>query len=177
RMDNARRRQIIDLVLPMSGHDGVQCAAGQAYGSTALSLQVSTTEARRPQFRMPASCPESSAFYRLSAIGRMVRSTALLSSSMRPSPRNSSSPVQHMAMQLSASPSGPSWSCRRSYLCGGPVPIAVGAQPGGHRGLTPDIGLDGTSRISRTPSFAIGGAARLLSINLREIGRAHVLTP
>lgn len=55
RIDNARRKQIIDLVLPMSGDDGVQCAAGQAYGSTALSLQVSTSEARRAQFRMPAS--------------------------------------------------------------------------------------------------------------------------
>ena len=50
-----------------------------------------------PQFSAPASCPAKSAFLRLRAIGRMVRSTLLLSISTRPSIRNSCRPSQYLA--------------------------------------------------------------------------------
>lgn len=40
-------------------------------------MQVSTSEAMVAQFSAPASCPANKAFFRFSAIGRMVRSTLL----------------------------------------------------------------------------------------------------
>jgi hypothetical protein len=48
-------------------------------------LQVSISDAIVAQCSVPPSEPANSAFFRLSAIGRIERSTALLSSSMRPS--------------------------------------------------------------------------------------------
>jgi hypothetical protein len=54
-------------------------------GSTSFSLQVSISEAMVAQCSAPPSDPANRAFFRLSAMGRMERSTVLLSSSMRPS--------------------------------------------------------------------------------------------
>lgn len=64
------------------------------------------SDAITAQFCAPASRPAKSAFFRLSAIGRIVRSTVLLSSSIRPSLRKSVRPSQYLAMYLSASPVG-----------------------------------------------------------------------
>lgn|GEM_PF-6551450 len=61
-------------------------------------MQVSMSEAIIAQFSAPASCPAKSAFLRLRAIGRMVRSTVLLSISMRPSDKKSFRPSQYLAM-------------------------------------------------------------------------------
>ena len=58
------------------------------------------------QFCAPASCPAKSAFLRFRAMGRIVRSTGLLSSSMRPSSRNRHNPSQYFAMYFRASPVG-----------------------------------------------------------------------
>ena len=49
---------------------------------------------RAAQFSPPWSLPAKSAFFRLSAIGRMLRSTVFESISMRPSSRNRISPSQ-----------------------------------------------------------------------------------
>jgi hypothetical protein len=46
------------------------------------------------QWRAPPSEPANRAFLRPKAIGRMARSMMLVSSSSRPSSRNSTSPVQ-----------------------------------------------------------------------------------
>ena len=58
----------------------VRVAVSQAWGSTLFNLQVSISEAMMPQLVAPASWPANSAFFRLRAMGRMDRSTALLSS-------------------------------------------------------------------------------------------------
>ena len=50
-----------------------------------FNLQVSIRDATVAQCSAPPSEPANNAFFRLSAIGRMERSTILLSSSMRPS--------------------------------------------------------------------------------------------
>jgi len=65
-----------------------------ACGSTPLSLQVSISEASPAQFSPPSSLPANRLFFLDSAIGRMVRSTQLVSRSMRPSSRNRSRPSQ-----------------------------------------------------------------------------------
>jgi hypothetical protein len=58
------------------------------------SLQVSISEAMTAQCSPPPSEPANNAFLRLSAIGRIERSTMLLSISMRPSLRYRVSPSQ-----------------------------------------------------------------------------------
>lgn len=63
----------------------VSASVRRASGSTWFSLQVSTREAMMAQCSAPPSEPANSAFFRLSVIGRIERSTALLSSSIRPS--------------------------------------------------------------------------------------------
>ena len=72
----------------------------------ALSLQVSTKDAMVAQFAAPASWPAKRAFFRFNAMGRMVRSTALLSISIRPSARKRQRPAQYFAMYFNASPKG-----------------------------------------------------------------------
>jgi hypothetical protein len=58
----------------------------------ALSLQVSISEAMIAQCSPPLSEPAKRAFLRLRAMGRIVRSTTLVSISMRPSSRKRVSP-------------------------------------------------------------------------------------
>ena len=65
----------------------VRVSVSQACGFTPLSLQVSMSEAMTAQLAPPSSLPANSAFLRLSAIGRIERSTVLVSISMRPSSR------------------------------------------------------------------------------------------
>ncbi|MBB3709914.1 hypothetical protein FHS67_006274 [Aminobacter aminovorans] len=60
---------------------------GEAYGSTPLSLAVSTSEAMVAQCSPPPSEPAKRAFFRLRAIGLIERSTTLESISTRPSSR------------------------------------------------------------------------------------------
>ena len=60
----------------------------------AFSLQVSISEARIAQCSPPPSEPAKRAFLRLSASGRIARSTLLESISMRPSPRKRHKPSQ-----------------------------------------------------------------------------------
>jgi hypothetical protein len=57
-------------------------------------MQVSISEAMTAQCSPPLSEPANNAFLRLSAIGRIERSTMLLSISMRPSSRYRVSPSQ-----------------------------------------------------------------------------------
>jgi len=57
-----------------------------------LILQVSISEAMRPQAMPPSSWPAKSAFLRLSVMGRIRFSTLLLSISTRPSVRKVCSP-------------------------------------------------------------------------------------
>lgn len=74
-----------------------------ANGSTALSLQVSISEAMVAQLSAPASCPAKRAFFRFNAIGRMVLSTVLLSISTRPSVRKVQSlppPNHYLSFEL-----------------------------------------------------------------------------
>ena len=71
----------------------VSTSASQASGFTPCSLQVSISEASTAQFSAPRSWPANSAFLRLSAIGRIERSTVLESISMRPSSRKRIEPV------------------------------------------------------------------------------------
>ena len=54
----------------------------------------SISEAMQAQFSAPSSWPANNAFLRLSTIGRMPRSTLLVSSSMRPSSRKRMRPSQ-----------------------------------------------------------------------------------
>jgi hypothetical protein len=63
-------------------------------GSIPHSLQVSISEAMMAQCSPPPSEPANSAFLRLSAIGRIDRSTTLLSISMRPLSMKRVSPSQ-----------------------------------------------------------------------------------
>ena len=62
-------------------------SASHACGSMSLSFAVSMSEARIAQWSAPPSEPAKRLFLRVSARGRMERSTMLLSSSMRPSSR------------------------------------------------------------------------------------------
>jgi hypothetical protein len=62
----------------------VSVADSYAWGSTPFILQVSISEAMTAQFSAPASWPAKRAFLRFRAMGRMVRSTVLLSISTRP---------------------------------------------------------------------------------------------
>src|SRR4051812_44881113 len=55
------------------------------------------------QVRAPLSLPAKSAFFRPSAIGRMVRSTVFVSTSIRPSSRNRARPAQWPSIYLIAS--------------------------------------------------------------------------
>src|SRR3954454_8796258 len=55
------------------------------------------------QVRAPLSLPAKSAFFRPSAIGRMVRSTVLVSTSIRPSSKNRVRPAQWPSIYLIAS--------------------------------------------------------------------------
>lgn len=72
----------------------VSVSASQACGFTALSLQVSMSEATIAQLAPPSSLPAKSAFFRFSAMGRMLRSTVFVSISMRPSSRKRLRPCQ-----------------------------------------------------------------------------------
>lgn len=60
---------------------------GRLSGSTPLRRQVSISEARQAHTSAPSSPPANKAFLRLRAMGRIARSTALVSSSIRPSSR------------------------------------------------------------------------------------------
>ena len=72
------------------------------------------------QFCAPASCPAKSAFFLLRAMGRIVRSTVLLSISIRPSPRNRISPFQYLSIYFSAAPVGDlAETCRRALWAAG----------------------------------------------------------
>jgi hypothetical protein len=53
----------------------VRMLARYAWGSMALSLQVSISKEMAPQWTAPWSEPANSAFLRLTAIGRIERST------------------------------------------------------------------------------------------------------
>ena len=72
----------------------VSTSCSQANGSMPLSFAVSTSEATIAQRLAPPSLPANNAFLRPSAIGRIERSTGLVSRSMRPSSRNRLSAVQ-----------------------------------------------------------------------------------
>ena len=61
----------------------VSKSAKYVCGLTAFSLQVSTRDAMCAQFLPPSLLPANRAFFLDSLIGRMARSTLLLSSSMR----------------------------------------------------------------------------------------------
>src|SRR5215207_5084901 len=65
-----------------------------AKGSTPLSFAVATRLATIAQWRAPPSEPAKRAFFLPRAIGRMARSMTFVSSSIRPSSRNSTNPVQ-----------------------------------------------------------------------------------
>ena len=56
----------------------IRVSVNQACGLTSFNLQVSMSEAMIAQFTPPSSEPANRAFLRLSAIGRMARSTLLL---------------------------------------------------------------------------------------------------
>jgi len=67
------------------------------WGSTSLSLQVSSSEAMIAQRRPPPSDPANRRFLRPSATGRMARSTGLVSSSIWPSSRKRESyPIERV---------------------------------------------------------------------------------
>src|SRR5512147_2153430 len=78
-MSSARRR----FGQPLTRR--VSTSASQASGFTLCNLQVSISEASTAQFSAPRSWPAKSAFLRLSAMGRIERSTVLESISIRPS--------------------------------------------------------------------------------------------
>ncbi len=62
-------------------------SVSQACGLTELSLAASISEATIAQLVPPSSDQAKSAFFRFKAIGRIDRSTTLVSISMRPSSR------------------------------------------------------------------------------------------
>ncbi len=72
----------------------VNVSVSQACGLTLLSLAVSMSDAMIAQLAPPSSLPAKSAFLRLKAMGRIERSTVLVSISMRPSRKNRESPSQ-----------------------------------------------------------------------------------
>jgi hypothetical protein len=72
----------------------VMTSARQTCGSMPPSLQVSISEAMVAQCSPPPSEPAKRAFFLLSAIGRIVRSTTLVSISMRPSSRKEALPAR-----------------------------------------------------------------------------------
>ena len=74
-----------------------------------MSLQVSISEAMTAQCSPPPSEPANRAFLRLSAIGRIARSTTLESISMRPSAMKRVSPSQRDSAYRMASASLVFW--------------------------------------------------------------------
>jgi hypothetical protein len=84
----------------------VNSSARYVCGLMSLSLQVSINEARAAQVSAPSSLPANKEFFLLSAMGRMLRSTQLVSSSMRPSCRNRSRPCQWFSAYRIASAVG-----------------------------------------------------------------------
>lgn len=71
----------------------VSVSASPACGFMPFSLHVSMSEAMIAQLAPPSLLPAKSAFLRLSAMGRIDRSTVLLSISTRPSSRRRQSPI------------------------------------------------------------------------------------
>ena len=69
-------------------------SVSQASGSIPFSFALATRLATIAQWRAPPSLPANKALRRPRAIGRIVRSTVLVSSSSRPSFRNNTSPSQ-----------------------------------------------------------------------------------
>jgi hypothetical protein len=69
-------------------------SVNHAKGSTPFSLAVATRLATSAQCRAPPSEPANRAFFLPRAIGRMARSMTFVSSSIRPSSRNSTNPGQ-----------------------------------------------------------------------------------
>ncbi len=89
----------IDPALLVSVHDGSEC--GAQVGQRIDGIELAGLDQRGDDRQVLRSCVmpcEECAFFRLRAIGRMVRSTLLLSISMRPSVRKSFSPSQYLAM-------------------------------------------------------------------------------
>ena len=149
------------------------------------------------QFWAPASCPANRAFLRFRAMGRMVRSTGLLSISIRPSVRNRFRPCQYLAMYLRASPVGdlaetwprlgrdlgaalgqPTLECFQLWLC------ALNAgRKAGVGGLAFDIGLDPVDGGYQFQTFlrnrSSTGFGHVMEFTARmrpAIGKLHVLT-
>ena len=71
--------------------------ASQVCGLMPLSLQFSISVAITAQLSPPSSDPANKAFLRFRASGLMLRSTALLSRSRRPSSRNRERPAQRVS--------------------------------------------------------------------------------
>jgi hypothetical protein len=79
------RQQVIDLAVRVAIDDPGDDVGEVGVRLSPMSLQVRISEAMTAQCSPPPSEPANMAFLRLSAIGRMARSTTLESISMRPS--------------------------------------------------------------------------------------------
>src|SRR4051794_30790205 len=69
-------------------------SVSQVWGSTPCNFAVLISDARIAHRSPPESDPAKRAFFRPNGIGRMARSTVLLSTSTRPSDKNTVSPFQ-----------------------------------------------------------------------------------
>ena len=90
----------------MSLDDAGDGGGEKASGSTPFSLQVSTSEAVAAQCSAPPSEPAKRAFFRVSAMGRIERSTVLESISIVP-----------LSMKGVGPPTGRGRSGRRRRAC------------------------------------------------------------
>ena len=88
------RQQVVDLALGVAGDDAGDDVGEVGIGIDAVELAVSMSEAIVAQCSAPPSEPAKSAFFLLRAIGRMERSTTLLSISTVPSSRKRHRPAQ-----------------------------------------------------------------------------------
>ena len=79
--------ELFNSALSIAVDDGRE-GCGEVGMGLNLSLHVSISDAMMPQFLTPASCPAKRVFFLFKAIGRIMRSTALLCILIRPSVRN-----------------------------------------------------------------------------------------
>src|SRR3954451_21376559 len=77
--------------------------ARTAHDGTPRRAPIRPGKDNRPYFEARSSLPAKSAFFRPSAIGRMVRSTVFVSTSIRPSSKNTVRPAQWPSIYLIAS--------------------------------------------------------------------------
>src|ERR1700722_1593068 len=118
-----------------------------ALGLTSLRRAVASNEAIVAHVSPPASEPANRAFFRVMVIGRIARSTMLLSSSTRPSSRNRRNSVLRDREYRMASASLNLPEIRVNSLSHRAMSLStIGAAPGAEAGLriaTPDLRLYG----------------------------------